>query len=158
MIGDFFVPIVRLDLLQEHNFSIPNTWDEVLEIATYFNGTDLNNDGDSNDFGICHFPRLGAGYWDWWWAEALYSTWASFDQTEGINQGFFFNETTLEPRIGNGFRRSADVWKGLWNHGSNCEDSKFMDGRCAIGFGPPGKRVEVLDCHDSVLNLGLCLL
>lgn len=155
--GDFFVSVVRMDLLEEHGLPIPNTWDELVEYAQFFNGTDLNDDGDPNDFGLCHFPRLGAGYWDWyeipppariflqlrifsrWWAEAVYAAWASFDQTHGINQGFFFNETTLEPRIGRGFERAVDVWKNLWGVGSNCEDTKFVEGRCAIGYGPPGE-------------------
>lgn len=132
--GDFFVPIIRLDLLEKHNLSLPNTWEEVAEYAAYFNGTDLNDDGDPNDYGFCHFPRLGAGYWDWWWAEAVYSTWATTDQTLGINQGFFFNELTLEPRIGEGFRRAMMIWKDLWENGSECTSTKFVDGRCAIGF------------------------
>lgn len=72
--GDFFVPLVRLDLLEKHQLPLPNSWDEVVEYAKFFNGTDLNDDGDPNDYGFCHFPRLGAGYWDWWWTEAVYST------------------------------------------------------------------------------------
>lgn len=62
--GDFFVPIIRLDLLEKHNIPLPNTWDEVVTIARFFNGTDLNDDGVEDDYGLCHFPRLGAGNWD----------------------------------------------------------------------------------------------
>jgi len=137
--GDFFVPLVRLDLLEAHDKPLPNTWQEVVELAMYFNNSDLNDDGEP-DYGFCHFPRLGAGYWDWWWPEALYSTWATSDQTHGMDQGFFFDETTMEPRIRNsGFRQAAEVWRELWRHGSDgCITPNFSTGRCAIGFAPPG--------------------
>ena len=57
--GDFFVPIVRLDLLEKHNLPLPNSWEELAEYANFFNNTDLNDDGEP-DFGICHFPATGA--------------------------------------------------------------------------------------------------
>jgi hypothetical protein len=63
--GDFFVPVVRLDLLEKFEKPLPNTWAEVVELVKFFNGTDLNDDGVEDDYGFCHFPRLGAGYWDW---------------------------------------------------------------------------------------------
>jgi hypothetical protein len=69
--GDFFAPIVRLDLLEKHSLPLPNTWDELVEIAAFFNGTDLNDDGIT-DYGLCHFPRKGDGYMDWWFAEGRY--------------------------------------------------------------------------------------
>ncbi len=138
--GDFFVPVVRLDILEKHNISLPNTWDELVDIATRFNGTDLNDDGEADDFGFCHFPRLGAGFWDWWWAENLYGTWASYAQTDGISQGFFFDENTMEPLVNNqAFRKSAEVWNSLWSNGADgCITNNFSTGRCAIGLAPPG--------------------
>jgi hypothetical protein len=148
--GDFFVPIIRLDLLEKYNFSLPNTWEEVVALATFFNGTDLNEDGVADDFGFCHFPRLGAGHWDWWFSESIYSTWATSDQTKGINQGFFFDEDTMEPRFGTGFRRAAVIWKELWTHGSDSESKNFLQGRCAIGFGPPGSWKQVFLDPDGV--------
>lgn len=157
--GDFFVPIVRLDLLEKHNIPLPNTWDEVVAIAKRFNGTDLNDDGDPNDFGFCHFPRSGAGSWDQWWPESVYSTWASFEQTEGTQQGYLFDENTMEPRIGRGFGRAADVWKDLWNYGaSDCGSPNFAAGRCAIGYAPPGcwkgvflNGVSRRDANDTII-------
>ena len=99
-------------------------------------GTDLNEDGEP-DFGFCHFPRRGAGSWDWWWPEAMYSTWATSDQLEGTEQGFFFDADTMEPRLSSGFYRAIEIWKDLWLHGSNT--AEFSTGRCAMGFGPPGE-------------------
>lgn len=143
--GDFFVPVLRLDLLEKHNLSIPNTWTEVVELAKYFNGTDLNNDGDPNDIGFCFFPQVGAGHWDQWWTEAVYSTWATFEQTEGVDQGFFFDENTMEPRIGEGFRKAAEIWKELWTRGTDACSGIFATGRCAIGFAPGG-------CWDGIFR------
>lgn len=141
--GDFFVPVIRLDLLEKHDKALPNTWNEVVDLAKYFNGTDLNDDGDTDDFGFCHFPQVnagaGSGHWDWWWTEAVYSTWATYDQTEGVDQGFFFNQSTMEPRIGGeSFQRAADIWKDLWEHATDGCNGIFASGRCAIGFAPPG--------------------
>jgi ABC-type glycerol-3-phosphate transport system substrate-binding protein len=134
--GDFFVPVVRLDLLQKHNLPLPNTWKEVVEYAKFFHGTDLNDDGEP-DYGFCHFPRVGAGNWDWWFSEAVYSTWAPYEQTDGITQGFFFDEKTTKPRLGAGFRETVEIWKDLWTNGNS--SSSYIEGRCAIGFGPPGE-------------------
>ena len=137
--GDFFVPIIRLDLLEKFNKPLPNTWEEVVELAQFFNGTDLNDDGNADDYGFCHFPRQGAGEWDNWWPEALYSTWATYDQTEGMSQGFFFDEETMEPQLGPGFLRSAEQWKTLWKSGEgDCGSPLFSEGRCAILYAPPG--------------------
>lgn len=58
--GDFFVPVVRLDLLEKHDIPLPNTWEELVEIAYFFNNTDINDDGDDGDFGFCHFPATGS--------------------------------------------------------------------------------------------------
>eukprot|EP00977_Amphora_coffeiformis_P029692 scaffold42408_cov176-Amphora_coffeaeformis.AAC.1 len=137
--GDFFVPVVRLDLLEKFNLPLPNTWDEVVETAMFFDGKDLNDDGNTNDFGFCHFPRSGQGSWDQWWPESVYSTWASFEQTKGTRQGFIFDKDTMEPRLGSGFLRATTIWKQLWNVGEgDCGDPNFAQGRCAIGYAPPG--------------------
>ena len=33
--GDVFVPIIRLDLLEKFDFALPNTWEEVVELASF---------------------------------------------------------------------------------------------------------------------------
>ena len=69
----------------------------------------------------------------------MYSTWATTDQTRGIQQGFMFDSETLEPRIGSGFEHAMNIWKDLWaNSADGCITSNFVEGRCAIGFAPPG--------------------
>ena len=54
----------------------------------------------------------------------------------------------LEPNIGEGFRRATNIWKSLWRDGSNCENTNFVDGKCAIGYGPPG-------CWKQVFKKGV---
>jgi len=139
--GDFFVPVIRVDLLEKHDLPLPNSWEELVEYANFFNGTDLNDDGETdNDFGFCHFPATGAGSWDMWFSEAVYSTWATMDQTKGTSEGIFFDEDTLEPRVGKSesLSRAAEIWKELWKVGATAESDIFLEGRCALGFAPPG--------------------
>jgi ABC-type glycerol-3-phosphate transport system substrate-binding protein len=136
--GDFLVPIIRLDLLEKYDIPMPNTWNDLVEVVKFFHGKDINDDGEG-DFGLCHFPRVGAGNWDWWAPELIYSSWATTDQLLGTEQGFFFNSETLEPNIGLGFERAISVWKDLWNMATRSDDGSMLTGRCAVGYGPPGE-------------------
>ena len=137
--GDFFVPVVRIDLLERDGIALPHTWDDLVEVAKYYNGTDLNDDGIADDFGFCIYPRTGSGFNDAWIPELMYSTWATTDQTRGIQEGFFFDDETFEPNIGNGFEKAMNIWKDLWGYSADgCITSTFLEGRCAIGLAPPG--------------------
>lgn len=137
--GDYFVPIIRLDLLQRDKKPLPHTWEDVVNLAKFYNGTDLNDDGVADDFGFCIYPRTGSGFNDAWIPELMYSTWATTDQTKGIQQGFFFDQETFEPRIGKGFEHAMNIWKDLWvNSADGCTTNNFVQGRCAIGYAPPG--------------------
>ena len=79
--GDFFVPVVRIDLLEKEGLPLPHTWDDLVELARYFNGTDLNDDGEADDdWGFCIYPRTGSGFNDAWIPELMYGTWATTDQ------------------------------------------------------------------------------
>ena len=141
--GDFFVPVVRIDLLERDGKPLPHTWEELVELAKFYNGTDLNDDG-VDDYGFCIYPRTGSGFNDAWIPELMYSTWATTDQTRGIQEGFFFDERTFEPRIGNGFENAMNIWKELWgNSADGCVTPNFVAGRCAIALGSGG-------CHKSI--------
>lgn len=132
--GDFFVPVVRIDLLEKENLPLPHTWDDLITLAQYFNGTDLNDDGETHDdWGFCIYPRTGSGFNDAWIPELMYSTWATTDQTKGIQEGFLFDVETMEPRIDVGFEIAMNVWKDLWDVATDgCITSAFVEGRCAI--------------------------
>jgi len=137
--GDFFVPLVRIDLLERDGFALPHIWEDVVKLAKFYNGTDLNDDGKADDYGFCIYPRTGSGFNDAWIPELMYSTWATTDQTKGIQEGFMFDEETFEPRIGKGFEHAMDIWKELWdNSADGCTTPNFLSGRCAIGYAPPG--------------------
>jgi hypothetical protein len=57
----------------------------------------------------------------------------------------------MDPRIGEGFAYAANIWKELWNSGaSNSESNIFLDGRCAIGFAPPGSWKRLFLTPDGV--------
>ena len=43
----------RKDVFLSHNVSVPNTWDEYLEVAQLLNGTDFDGDG-VGDYSLCH--------------------------------------------------------------------------------------------------------
>jgi hypothetical protein len=155
--ADFFVPLVRIDLLERDGKALPHTWEDLVGLVQFYNGTDLNDDGDaSGDYGLCLYPRGGGsgisggsrgfmknGADDGAFIpELMYSTWASVDQTQGIQQGFFFDDIYFTPRIGNGFAYAMNIWKELWDYSADagCDSlaSMFMQGRCAIGYAPPG--------------------
>ena len=151
--GDFFVPLVRLDLLECDGKPLPHSWEDVVELAKFYNGTNLNNDGVADDFGFCIFPRTGSGSFDPWIPELMYSTWATTDQTRGIQQGYVFDEETFEPRIGKGFEHAMDIWKEFWSCSADgCSTTNFVLGRCAIGYAPPGcwKSVFVNSAEEGV--------
>ena len=42
----------RKDIFLAYNVSVPNTWDEYLEVAQKLNGTDLDGDG-VGDYALC---------------------------------------------------------------------------------------------------------
>ena len=42
----------RKDVFLAHNVSVPNTWDEYLQIAQLLNGTDMDGDG-VGDYALC---------------------------------------------------------------------------------------------------------
>jgi len=54
--GDFFVPLVRIDLVERDDKPMPHTWEDVMEIAKFYNGTDLNENGVADNFGFCIDP------------------------------------------------------------------------------------------------------
>mmetsp|Transcript_5419 Transcript_5419/g.7092 ORF Transcript_5419/g.7092 Transcript_5419/m.7092 type:complete len:986 (+) Transcript_5419:173-3130(+) len=137
--GDFFVPVVRIDLLERDGLPLPHTWDDLIDIAKRYDGADLNDNGVADGHGFCIYPRTGSGFNDAWIPELMYSTWATTDQTLGIQEGFFFDTETFEPRISKGFERAMNVWKELWpTTADGCTTPAFVNGQCAIGLAPPG--------------------
>lgn len=135
--GDFHMMYYRSDLLEEADFEPPETWDDYLEIAAYFDGEDLNGDGDP-DYGSCISKKRGAqAYW------FIHSIGGAFLQTQGTGQGVFFYQDTMEPLIRNeGFERALEIYNQTTEYGPPDElnldvgdtRSLFITGRCALSM------------------------
>ncbi len=133
--GDFQMVYYRTDLLEAEGLKPPETWEDYLAIAQHFHGKDLNGDGVP-DFGSGIAKRRGAqSYWMFW------SIAASFLQSQGTQQGAFFDVDTLEPLTNNeAFARALEIYKETGKYGPPDElnwdvgDSRaaFVTGRCAL--------------------------
>ncbi|MCS7246493.1 MAG: extracellular solute-binding protein [Thermomicrobium sp.] len=133
--GDFQMVYYRSDLLEAEGLKPPETWEDYLAIAQRFHGKDLNGDGVP-DFGSGIAKRRGAqSYWMFW------SIAASFLQSQGTQQGSFFDADTMEPLTNNeAFARALEIYKETGKYGPPDElnwdvgDSRaaFVTGRCAL--------------------------
>lgn len=135
--GDFHMGYYRTDLLEEAGFDPPKTWDAYLEIAAFFQGEDLNGDGDP-DYGSCITKKRGAqAYW------IIYSIAGGLLQNEGTSQGVFFDTETMEPLVDNAaFRKALEIYDATTEFGPPDElnldvgdtRSLFTSGRCALSI------------------------
>lgn len=135
--GNYHILYYRADLLSEAGFEPPNTWDEYLKIARHFHGQDLNGDG-TPDYGSCLAKKPGnVTYW------AMWSIAASYLQSQGTQQGLFFNPETMEPMVNNpAFAKALDIYKATnevgapdeMQWGLNDGRQAFIAGRCALAL------------------------
>ncbi|MEB3281182.1 MAG: extracellular solute-binding protein [Lyngbya sp.] len=134
--GDVLSLYYRSDILEQQGITPPRTWDEYLQLAQQVDGQDLNNDGEP-DYGSCLIktpqtnPRM-------LWAVA-----SSFLQTQGTQQGAFFDSETMKPLVNNeAFAKALAIYKEAANSGPTKEldenlsaekmRSLFLSGRCAL--------------------------
>jgi multiple sugar transport system substrate-binding protein len=135
--GDFQMVYYRSDLLEKDGLEPPATWDDYLAIAQKYDGQDLNEDG-KNDYGSCIAKKRAAqSYWMFW------SIAGSFIQTQGTEQGSFFDVETMEPLVNNDAVAAAlDVYEETTQYGPPDElnldvgDTRglFTTGRCALSI------------------------
>ena len=133
--GDFQMAYYRSDLLQEAGLEPPRTWDDYLRIAEHFHGKDLNGDGNA-DYGSCISKKRNAqAYW------FIHSIAGNFIQSQGTDQGVFFDAETMTPLIDNeGFRKALQIYIDSTRFGPPDEinldvgDTRglFTTGRCAL--------------------------
>lgn len=133
--GDFQMVYYRIDLLQQAGINPPETWDDYLAIAKKFNGQDLNGDG-TPDYGSCMSKKPNAqSYWLFW------SVVTSFLQSQGTQQGAFFDPDTMKPLVNNEAIASAlDIYQETVKYAPPDElqfDLRqardfFISGRCAL--------------------------
>jgi len=135
--GDFHMVYYRTDILAKDGLKPPETWDDYLAIAQKEQGQDLNGDGQG-DYGSCISKKRNAqAYW------FITSIAGGFIQTDGTNQGAFFNTADMKPLVQNeAFASALDIYKKTGQFGPPNEinldvgDTRglFTSGRCALSM------------------------
>eukprot|EP01097_Dermamoeba_algensis_P008669 TRINITY_DN5871_c0_g1_i1.p1 TRINITY_DN5871_c0_g1~~TRINITY_DN5871_c0_g1_i1.p1 ORF type:complete len:458 (+),score=72.77 TRINITY_DN5871_c0_g1_i1:2-1375(+) len=139
--GQVVVGYYREDLLSRANFSSPRTWDDVIDIARHFHGTDLNGDGRP-DPGLCMDTSIsGFSY------VSLLSVISAYVQSSGTSQGLYFDTRSMSPLTDSpGWKAGMKTYRKLASLSSlglrGAEETvaesltRLVEGKCAIGFGP----------------------
>ena len=133
--GDFHMVYYRTDLLEKAGVIPPRTWDDYIAVAKKFHGKDLNADGQT-DYGSCMAKQPKHVNHQLFWSVA-----SSFLQTQGTQQGGFFDRETMKPLVNNeAFAKALDIYKETTQYAPldeltlNLDGARklFMDGRCAL--------------------------
>lgn len=136
--GDFHMVYYRTDILQDLGMDPPNTWDDYLKIAKAVKDKNLQTADGQPVYGSCISKKRGAQAY--WW---ITSVAGGFIQSQGTNQGVFFNTDDMQPLIDNeGFRKALEIFKQTNDYGPPDElnldvgDTRglFTSGRCALSI------------------------
>ena len=136
--GDLLKLYYRRDLLEQKGILPPRTWDEYLELAREMNGRDLNGDGKA-DYGSCLIQNSQMA------PRMLWAVASSFLQTDGTQQGIFFDADTLKPLVNNeAFGKALAVYRQILDYGPPIKPgenfsagemrSLVLSGRCALAL------------------------
>jgi len=166
----------REDLLQKYGKEKPETLEEMVELAEFMQGKDLDGDGEDGDFGMC------TNYNTW----TLYSLFLPMMITGTdfgrcippsscltIEENIFFNATDMEPFFNTtAFRKALTLLRRLiiasnvWSdekygcrtgNGWNCDRKKaFMTGRCAMFFSLPGTTTRMINGRNRPQHCKNC--
>lgn len=135
--GDFQMVYYRSDWLQKKGVEPPQTWEEYLAIAKQLHGQDLNGDG-SPDYGSCIAKKPNAQSFSMFWSVA-----SAFLQSQGTQQGAFFDPATMKPLVNNeGLATALDFYKETTQYAPPDElnldlpqiRDLFTSGRCGIAL------------------------
>ncbi|WP_293154301.1 ABC transporter substrate-binding protein [Okeania sp. SIO2C9] len=133
--GNFHMVYYRRDLFEKAKLESPRTWDDYLAIAKQFHGQDLNGDGIP-DYGSCMMKKPKVLNHQIFWSVA-----SSFLQSQGTQEGGYFDPETMKPLVNNqGFARALDIYKETTKYAPPDELSLgvdearalFLSGRCAL--------------------------
>ncbi|MGK7901161.1 MAG: ABC transporter substrate-binding protein [Hormoscilla sp.] len=161
--GDFHMVYYRQDLLQQAGMKPPQTWQDYLAIAKHFHGRDLNGD-KKPDYGSCITKKRNAqAHWMVW------SVVSAFLQTQGTQQGAFFDPETMKPLVKNeAFALALDIYKETNKYGPENElemdlfdaQAVFRAGRCALALSWGDIGTQVIDPTTSkvVDKIGVTIL
>ncbi|GLC57573.1 hypothetical protein PLESTB_001241900 [Pleodorina starrii] len=127
----------RRDFFNAQNIPVPATWEEVVDIAERYNGTDLDGTG-RGAWGFCmsRQPRCYNGY-------TFQTIQVPFMQSEGTSQGFHFDPETKESLVNStGTRRAAELYRRLSRYTAPTEpvaclpvSLAFVWGNCLMAVG-----------------------
>lgn len=135
MDGDFLMVYYRKDLLEKSGIEPPQTWDDYIVVAKKFHGQDLNSDGKP-DYGSCLAKQPNHVNHQLVWSVA-----SAFLQSQGTEEGGFFDPETMKPLVNNAaFAKALDIYKETTKYAPpeeltlNLDGSRklFLDGRCAM--------------------------
>ncbi|KAG2433775.1 hypothetical protein HXX76_008135 [Chlamydomonas incerta] len=133
----------RRDLFAAAGLRPPRTWDEAIATAKRFNGTDLDGDGNSNDYGICMWqrPTCPGGHMP------LTAILSSMVQLRGEQNGMWFQPATMKSVVKTAaWLRALQTLSQLAAYSApvppkadvDCTyQALFSQGRCAMAFGAP---------------------
>jgi multiple sugar transport system substrate-binding protein len=133
--GDFQMVYYRTDLLEKAGIEPPQTWDDYIAIAKKFHGKDLNSDGKP-DYGSCMAKQPNHVNHQLVWSVA-----SAFLQSQGTEEGGFFDPETMKPLVNNrAFAKALDIYKETTKYAPpeeltlNLDGARklFLNGRCTM--------------------------
>jgi len=136
--GDFHMIYYRTDILKDLGMDVPNTWDDYLKIAKAVTDKKLTTSDGQAVYGSCISKKRNAQAY--WW---ITSVAGGFIQSQGTNQGAFFNTDDMKPLVDNeGFRKAMELFKETTQYGPPDElnldvggtRGLFTSGRCALSM------------------------
>lgn len=147
----------------------PTTWQQLLDVTSFFNGKDWNKDGDPDDGIALHLAAGGQGHWHYGTLAAAFAvTPAAGDDPRAVtqyNNVFFFDPTDMTPLINQpGHVRALEFLKELaatgspsqfgWQLGEAWDD--FLGGNAIATFswGDVGSLSQNTDRSKIKGNLG----
>jgi multiple sugar transport system substrate-binding protein len=135
--GDFHMIYYRPDILEASGLKPPETLEDYLAVAKALHGKDMNGDG-TPDYGSCISKKRNAqAYW------FITSIAGGMIQSQGTNQGVFFDTRDMKPLVNNeAFGKALDFLKETTEFGPPNEinldvgDTRglFVSGRCALSY------------------------
>ncbi len=153
--GDFHMVYYRSDILEAGGDEPPQTWEDYVAIAQKYHGEDLNEDG-TPDYGSCISKKRAAqAYW------FVMTVAGPYLQTQGTNEGAFFDTETMKPLINNeAFAAALDIYKETTQYGPPDEinldvgDTRglFTSGRCALSIDWGDIGTLAIDPETSVVQ------
>jgi len=140
--GDVIQAIYRIDLLEAYGIPHPQTFTELADAAELLHNKDHNGDGEL-DFGICVSTKRADIAGQLFWAAI-----APFLQTQGTEEGVFFDPGTMAPKMHDSiFGVAMEIYKrlvlaspfaSLGETDWQTLNSYFDEGRCAFTINFPG--------------------